>query len=89
MVRRLPPGGACVPVVPGQLIVADAFNDRLRTVDPGDGQVGTLTGGETGFQDGGVDEGLFEIPRGVVVDAWGNVFVADSLNNRIRVVAAD
>ena len=73
----------------GALLIADTFNDRLRRVDPGTGEVTTLTGIEPGFADGLLDEALFDAPRGLAVDAWGNIYIADSLNHRIRVVVRD
>jgi hypothetical protein len=51
--------------------------------------VATLAGsGSASFSDGsGTNAGFFN-PFGVAVDASGNVFVADSDNNRIRKVTA-
>ena len=70
----------------GELVIADAFNDSLRILSSDLSTVRTLTGSGTGYLDGSLDEALFEIPRSVTTDDSGNIFVADSLNHRIRVV---
>ena len=70
----------------GELLIADTFNDSLRVLSSDLSTVRTLVGSEPGYQDGGLEEALFEIPRSVTVDESGNIFVADSVNNRIRVV---
>ena len=72
----------------GALFVADSMNARVRVIDPA-GAVGTVAG--CGRQGYGGDGGpatvarLFE-PRGVAVDAAGRLFVADTLNDRVRMV---
>jgi hypothetical protein len=54
--------------------------------------VSTLAGGVSGtngaFSDGNGTNAGFSGPWGVAVDASGNVFVADRLNQRIRKVTA-
>ena len=70
----------------GELVIADSFNDSLRLLSADFSTVRTLTGSEAGYQDGSLEEALFEIPRSVTVDDAGNIYVADSVNNRIRVV---
>jgi sugar lactone lactonase YvrE len=71
----------------GNLYVADYSNARIRKIDAA-GVVTTLAGnGTPGFADGtGGRSGTAEFngPFGVAVDSSGNVFVADSGNNRIR-----
>ncbi len=55
--------------------------------------VSTLAGGVSGatpsYADGSGANAGFSYPGGVAVDASGNVFVADSLNQCIRKVTAD
>ncbi|MBM75679.1 MAG: hypothetical protein CMK59_09785 [Proteobacteria bacterium] len=68
------------------LIIADCFNDRIRVLSADFSSVTTLSGSATGYLDGSLEEALFEIPRGVTVDRFGNIYVADSINMRIRVV---
>jgi hypothetical protein len=69
----------------GSLFVADTFNHRIRQVNVSSGVVTTLAGnGTAAFSDGTGTMASFYEPRGVVADSSGNLFVADSGNNRIR-----
>jgi len=70
----------------GNLLVADMANDRIRSVAP-DGTVTTLAGGQRGFADGKGAAARFNGPAGVAAGATGQVYVADRLNNRLRVIA--
>ena len=82
------PYGIAVDVA-GNLFIADYGNSRVRRVTP-DGVINTFAGnGTAGFSgDGGTatSAGL-SFPSGVAVDAGGNLFVADTANNRIRKVS--
>jgi len=75
--------------VSGNLFVGDYDDYRARKIDPG-GNVTTLAGnGVEGFADGtagrnGAAE--FNLLWGVAVDVAGNVYVADTQNNRIRMI---
>ncbi|NLE75221.1 MAG: hypothetical protein GX605_00535 [Chloroflexi bacterium] len=77
----------------GNLYVSDWVNHRIRKITP-DGTVSTLAGGGApgpygALIDGPADVARFFGPEGLDVDAQGNVFVADTLNNRIRRIAID
>jgi sugar lactone lactonase YvrE len=73
----------------GNLFVADTGNNRIRKVKP-DGTVTTIAGsGKAGFNDGAAGEAMFNAPVGVAVDAQGEVYVADTYNDRIRKVTKD
>jgi sugar lactone lactonase YvrE len=71
----------------GNVFVGDTFNHRIRKITPA-GVVSTLAGtGVQGYKNGeGLSEAQFYEPRGVAVDAQGNVYVADYGNHRIRKV---
>jgi hypothetical protein len=73
----------------GEIIVADTNNNRIRKVGR-DGIVSTVAGsGERGHQDGKGDRATFDGPIGVAVDGWGNILVADTYNDCIRMIATD
>lgn len=70
----------------GNLYVADTGNNRVRKITP-DGKVSTLAGdGAAGFRDGPAAQAEFDAPVGIAVDKEGNVYVADTYNDRVRVV---
>jgi Bacterial Ig-like domain (group 3)/NHL repeat len=73
----------------GNVYVADRDNHRVRRVDTS-GNITTVAGnGEQGFfGDGGLaTSASLNTPTAVAVDANGNIYIADSNNHRIRVVA--
>ncbi len=72
----------------GTIYVADTGNHRIRKVTP-EGMVSTLAGSTEGFADGAGAAARFSHPRGLAVDASGNVFVADRNNHLIRKVTSD
>jgi sugar lactone lactonase YvrE len=70
------------------LYIVDTYNQRIRKVDQS-GIIKTVAGSEgAGFSgDGGpATAALLNFPRGAVVDAQGNLFIADTNNHRIRKV---
>ncbi|MEO7539635.1 MAG: hypothetical protein ABIV21_06385 [Pyrinomonadaceae bacterium] len=71
----------------GNLIVADTGANTIRSVDT-KGAVSTIagTGGRAGFADGDAAAALFNAPIGLAVDEGGRIFVADTYNDRIRVI---
>ncbi|MES2015639.1 MAG: gluconolaconase [Pseudomonadota bacterium] len=73
----------------GNLIVADTGNHAIRRISMA-GVVTTLAGtGAPGNQDGPGLQAQFNGPVGVAVDNAGNVYVADTYNDRIRKIAPD
>jgi uncharacterized protein (TIGR03437 family) len=74
----------------GTLYIADTFNNRIRSVQS-DGVIRTVVGtGTRGFSGDGAaaTAALISPPYGVAVDAAGNVYFSDSLNNIVRKVSA-
>ena len=72
----------------GNLYIADAYNDRIRKVDSS-GTITTVAGtGVSGFSgDGGsAVNAQLNFPYGVALDGAGNLYIADTANDRIRKV---
>jgi sugar lactone lactonase YvrE len=73
----------------GALYIADKANHRIRKVSP-NGVITTIAGnGIAGYSgDGGSPTSAqLNAPQAVVVDAAGNVYIADTANNTVRMVA--
>ena len=78
----------------GNMFFSDSVTNRVRKVDvntnnittvAGSGPPGPLNGGFSG-DDGPATEARLTAPLGLFVDSSGNIFIADTLNNRIRKV---
>ncbi len=68
----------------GNLYVADKLNNLIRKITTG-AVVSTLAGsGARGHTDAVGTSASFNLPEGVAVDSFGNVFVADTTNHTIR-----
>src|SRR5215213_7530936 len=75
--------------IDGVVYVADAGeSNRIRKI-AADGTATTLAGGNEGFSDGAGAAASFNTPSGLAIANDGNLFVADTGNNRIRKVTAD
>lgn len=73
----------------GNVYVADTGNHAIRKVTP-EGRVSTLAGdGTPGWRDGPAGQARFNGPLAVAVDGQGRVFVADTYNDRIRVITPE
>jgi uncharacterized protein (TIGR03437 family) len=73
----------------GNLYIADTFNNRIRKVSP-NGTITTVAGNGyvTYFADGGpATSASLAVPCGVALDSTGNLYIADTLNHRIRKVS--
>jgi len=72
----------------GNLYVADTLNHTVRKVT-GAGVVTTIAGtaGTSGFTDATSTAARFHGPQGLALDTLGNLFVADTNNNAIRMIA--
>ncbi len=67
------------------LYVADTDNHRIRQIVISTGDVTTLAGsGAAAFLDGTGTAARFQQPNGITTDGVGNLYVADSVNHRIR-----
>ena len=73
----------------GNLYIADVGNSVIRKMDT-TGLVSTFAGigGVKGAANGLDSLATFNKPFGVATDAAGNVYVADAVNNRIRMIGA-
>jgi len=71
----------------GNLYIADEANNRIRKVAAGTGIITTVAGDGTNFWkgDGGLatSAGLWG-PQGVAVDSAGNIYIADTVDARVR-----
>src|SRR5438034_1346849 len=75
----------------GSLFIADSFNFRIRRTDPSTQVITTVAGNGTySFSGDGGPAAASQLndPQGVAVDNAGNLFIADSMNNRIRRIDA-
>ncbi len=82
------PNGCAVDAA-GNLYIADTGNSAVRRVTAATGVINTVAGiGLAGFAgDGGVaTAAVLNNPYGVAVDTSGNVYIADTSNQRIRKV---
>lgn len=86
----------------GRLFVTDSVNGVIRRVDPADAMntVQTFSGSPPpvgtasvapvgGYLEGAPDTAQFNRPSGIAFDPRGFFIVADTLNNRLRKLAAD
>jgi uncharacterized protein (TIGR03437 family) len=84
---NLGPAGVAVDRA-GNLYIADTDNQRIRRVTPG-GTISTVAGnGISGYSGDGGPAGSAQLnnPAGVAVDSAGKLYIADSVNNAIRLL---
>ena len=84
------PGG-CATDSFGNLFIADTGSHRIRKVTPA-GAITTVAGaGKAGASgdEGPATDARLNGPRGVAVDDNGDIFIADTGNNRVRQVTSD
>ncbi len=75
----------------GSLVVANTGAHTIARVDVETGRVSVIAGsaGTSGDADGASDQARFNAPVGVAVGDDGAIFVADTYNDRIRVIGED
>jgi uncharacterized protein (TIGR03437 family) len=78
------PSGVAVDSA-GNLYIADSGNSLVRRVSGG--VITTIAGGGTTLGDNGPATSAAVGPVGLALDTLGNIYVADSENNRVRVLA--
>ena len=73
----------------GNVYISDKYNQAIRVLSAATGTVTTIAGtGSAGYSgDGGpATKATLNYPQGVAVDSAGNVYIADTSNNRVRKV---
>jgi len=72
----------------GNLYVADTYNNEIRKIAK-DGTVSTLAGNTTAGSNDNIGAlARFNHPSGIVADIWGNIYVSDTENHKIRKISA-
>jgi sugar lactone lactonase YvrE len=84
------PEGVCL-ASDGDLVVADSHNDRVRRIDKPTGIITTIAGsGDNGFDgdDKVATEAALNTPNAVACAPNGDIYIADTLNYRVRMIDA-
>ena len=74
----------------GNIYIADTYDHRIRMVTRSSGVIRTVVGaGVPGYSGDGGQSTSAQLngPHGITLDAFGNIYIADSSNNCIRKVA--
>lgn len=73
----------------GNVYFTEPEDGRVREITISDGKINTVVGnGSLGFSGDGsaANKATMHLPTGLAIDSSGNMYIADSLNNRIRKV---
>ena len=80
------PGGICVDGQ-GNVFVTDYNSDSVSIIPRGSSTEHTIVGAAgSGYQDGTGDVAKMNFPTGIDDDGAGNLYIADSINSRIRIM---
>lgn len=69
------------------IYVVDNWNNKIRKISSG--QVSTVSGSSYGFADGDLATAKFYNPLNLVTNAAGDIFITDTVNNRIRKISGN
>jgi len=77
----------------GKIYIADTGNNVVRMISPGNGWISTVAGNGTAGYTGDTTSATsinteLDAPQGIALDASGNLYIADTGNNVVRMVAA-
>jgi uncharacterized protein (TIGR03437 family) len=72
----------------GVIYISDYGNQRIRAIST-NGTISTITGSVAGFagDNGSAATGLINSPQGITTDSQGNLYIADTGNNRVRMIS--
>jgi NHL repeat len=73
----------------GNIYIADSNNNRIRMVTKSTGIISTIAGSGAGAYSGDGEQATSALVNGpfcVAVDTSGTLYIADSANNRIRII---
>jgi hypothetical protein len=73
----------------GNIYIADFDNNRIRKVTASTGKISTVAGNGTAGYNGdniAATSAMLNLPTGVALDSAGNIYIADTWNNRVREV---
>jgi len=85
------PQGVAFDQTTDSIYIADTNNHTIRVMSLATGKVATVAGlaGSPGSADGVGSAARFNYPSDLAVDRLGNVYVADTDNNTVRVISAN
>jgi sugar lactone lactonase YvrE len=82
------PAGLCVDPSGNVYVTENNATHGIRKIDPS-GNITAFAGSGSGYLDGDRLTAKFNGPEGITIDASGNLYIADTGNNRIRKIDTD
>jgi len=85
------PPGIALDALSENLFIGDSYNNRIRKISLSTGLVSTFAGSTSSGLVDSIDPqtASFFSPSGLAVDSSGNVYVADSWNQRVRKISPE